>query len=305
MRNQRDAEEADPKDILRSLQSSLRQELKRQNRKLEKRRAEREEAGRWRGYREIADTLLAEPHKYPKGTHQTNLVNVHSGTEEPVRLNPKLDAKGNANLFYKKARKGERGEEGVLEKVAETERDVGKLEALMEKCVLLREDYSDDPERFKTEVESLQSTVESEGVLRAGGAGGAPREAREQKPPYRHVQLDGYDVYIGKNDTQNDELSTRFARPADIWMHVSAHQGSHLVIRRAKGADWPPRTVLEKAASLAAWFSKARHSSYVEVHATEARFVRKPRKAPPGTVIAERGKNIRVEPKSPREYTGK
>lgn len=303
MRNQRDAEEEDPKAGLRAVMSSLRQELKRRNRKLEKRRAEREEAGRWRGYREIADTLLAEPNRYPRGTHETNLVNVHSGAEQPVRLNPKLDAKGNAGLFYKKARKGERGEQAILEMVSETEREVSNVEKLVEKCVQLRDEYGEDPDTLKRELAGIRSTIESEGIIRSVGGGGV-RESREEKPPYRHLQIEGYDVYIGKNDTQNDELSTRFARPADIWMHVSAHQGSHLVIRRAKGTDWPPRTVLEKAASLAAWFSKARYSSYVEVHATEARFVRKPRKAPPGTVIAERGKNIRVEPKSPREYGG-
>ncbi len=303
MRNQRDAEEEDPEVGLRAVLSSLRQELKRQNRKLEKRRAEREEAGRWRGYREIADTLLSEPSRYPRGTHETNLVNVHSGAEEPVRLNPKLDAKGNANLFYKKARKGERGEQSILEMVSETERVVSNIEKLLAKCIELRDEHSEDPDILKRELTDIRSTIESQGIIRSG-AGSVVRESREEKPPYRHLRIEGYDVYIGKNDTQNDELSTRFARPADIWMHVSAHQGSHLVIRRAKGTDWPARTMLEKAASLAAWFSKARYSSYVEVHATEARFVRKPRKAPPGTVIAERGKNIRVEPKSPREYGG-
>jgi predicted ribosome quality control (RQC) complex YloA/Tae2 family protein len=109
---------------------------------------------------------------------------------------------------------------------------------------------------------------------------------------------------IGRNNTQNDELSIRYAHPRDIWLHVAAHAGSHVVIRREKNADWPPRNVLEKAGALAVWFSKARHTSYAEVHVTERRYVHKRRKAPPGEVVAERCKSIRVSPRDPRQIAG-
>jgi predicted ribosome quality control (RQC) complex YloA/Tae2 family protein len=88
-------------------------------------------------------------------------------------------------------------------------------------------------------------------------------------------------------------------------MHVAQHAGSHVVVRREKNNPWPSKEILVKAASIAAWFSKARHATSAEVHVTEKRFVRKPHGAPGGTVIAERCKTIRVAPRSPREILPK
>jgi predicted ribosome quality control (RQC) complex YloA/Tae2 family protein len=111
-------------------------------------------------------------------------------------------------------------------------------------------------------------------------------------------------VYIGKNDAQNDELSTRFAKPWDIWMHVAACPGSHVVIRREKNTAWPSKETLVKVASFAVWFSKAKHTSYADVHVTEARYVHKRRHSPPGEVMLDRFKTLRVAPKSPQEFFG-
>jgi predicted ribosome quality control (RQC) complex YloA/Tae2 family protein len=122
----------------------------------------------------------------------------------------------------------------------------------------------------------------------------------EEKVPYRHVTIDGWDIYIGKNDAQNDELTTKFAKPWDLWFHVAIHSGSHVIIKMERNGPRPPNAVIEKVAALTVWFSKAKHTSLSEVHMTEARFVRKPRKYPPGKVIVERCKAIRVSPISPQ-----
>jgi predicted ribosome quality control (RQC) complex YloA/Tae2 family protein len=152
-------------------------------------------------------------------------------------------------------------------------------------------------------LDEVESRAVELGVVSPTGLGGKAGRP-EAAVPYRRYVIDGFEVYIGKTDKQNDELTTSFAKPWDIWLHVSAHSGSHVVIRRQKNTDWPPHTVVEKAAALAVWFSKARHTSYAEVHATEARFVRKPRKFAPGKVIAERGKTVRVSPLSPKALFG-
>jgi predicted ribosome quality control (RQC) complex YloA/Tae2 family protein len=117
--------------------------------------------------------------------------------------------------------------------------------------------------------------------------------------PYRHFHFDGWDVYIGKNDVQNDELSLKFAKPQDIWMHVAALAGSHVIIRREKNSGPPPKEILQKTASLAAWFSKARNASMVKVNVTEARCVSKQKNAPPGEVVLRTYKTIRAAPVSP------
>jgi predicted ribosome quality control (RQC) complex YloA/Tae2 family protein len=120
-------------------------------------------------------------------------------------------------------------------------------------------------------------------------------------PPYRHFLIDGWNVYIGKNDRQNDELTCHFGRPRDIWMHVASHAGSHVVISRGDAAADPSRDVLEKAASFAAWFSKARNAPFAKVHYTELRNVRKPKNAPPGEVQLQKFKVLKVKPLPPND----
>jgi predicted ribosome quality control (RQC) complex YloA/Tae2 family protein len=127
-----------------------------------------------------------------------------------------------------------------------------------------------------------------------------PKETNNDTLPYRHFIIDDLNVYIGKNDTQNDELSMVFGRPWDIWMHVSSLAGSHVVIQREKGAAWPPKETLERAASLAAWFSKARNARLVKVQVTEVRFVHKLKHAPPGEVQIRKFKTFRVTPVDPQ-----
>jgi predicted ribosome quality control (RQC) complex YloA/Tae2 family protein len=131
-------------------------------------------------------------------------------------------------------------------------------------------------------------------------AAGKPKITAE-KVPFKRFVIDGWEVFLGNNSAQNDELSTRFAKPSDIWLHAAGHAGSHCIIRRPKNTPPPPPAVIQKAAQIAVWFSKAKHTSFAEVHVTEARFVHKRRRAPSGEVIAERCKAIRVEPKNPQE----
>jgi predicted ribosome quality control (RQC) complex YloA/Tae2 family protein len=117
--------------------------------------------------------------------------------------------------------------------------------------------------------------------------------------PFRLFIIDGWNVYIGKNDRQNDELTCHFGRPRDIWMHVASYAGSHVVVRRDETTGYPPRDVLEKAASLAAWFSKARKASLVKVHYTELCHVHKPKSAPAGEVQLQKFKVLKVKPIAP------
>jgi predicted ribosome quality control (RQC) complex YloA/Tae2 family protein len=116
--------------------------------------------------------------------------------------------------------------------------------------------------------------------------------------PYRTLLIEGYEVLIGRADTDNDHLTFHVAKPRDLWLHVGGGTpGSHVIIRD-KG-DEPPRQVIERAASLAAWYSKARGASSVEVHYCRASQVRKPRGAPAGLVELERHQRLRVKPEPP------
>ena len=106
---------------------------------------------------------------------------------------------------------------------------------------------------------------------------------------------DGIDIYVGKNNIQNDYLTTKFASKNDIWLHTKNIPGSHVIIKRTSSDI--PDTTLEYAANLAAYYSKGRSGTKVPVDYTEIKNVRKPNGAKAGMVIYLTNKTIYIDPK--------
>lgn len=115
---------------------------------------------------------------------------------------------------------------------------------------------------------------------------------------HTHVLPGGWEVLAGRSEEDNDRLSLDLARPNDYWFHVRGMPGSHVVLRVEMGRE-PDRAVLKAAASVAAWYSKARTGGVVPVSCTRARFVTKPRGAKPGTVSIRRETVLKVRPALP------
>jgi predicted ribosome quality control (RQC) complex YloA/Tae2 family protein len=299
-------EEINPVETLKlevgQLLSVSKRALKRVKGKLVKQEEEYLEAEKSPHYSQIADSLLAHPEKSGKGASSCLLENIHTQEEEQVALDPAQSVFVNVENYYKKARKGKRGLAIIREKLVQTREEESAFCDLINKLDDLKQNPPLEQSELQAMVSKLRAVLEERGAL--------PRQSRKHgKPeaesvPYRRFNFDGWEVFVGKNDAQNDELTTRFAKPWDIWMHVAASAGSHVVLRRDKNAPWPPRDILVKVASLCVWFSKAKHTSYSEVHLTEARFVRKRRHAPPGEVVVDRCKTLRVSPKSPQDFFG-
>ena len=114
--------------------------------------------------------------------------------------------------------------------------------------------------------------------------------------PYRTVPFEGFEILVGRGENDNDHLTFDVAEPKDLWLHVGGGTpGSHVVVKNPNDVEIP-ESVLVRAASLAAWFSKARGSANVDVHYCLAEDVSKPRGAPAGLVEIKRWKSIRVKP---------
>lgn len=117
--------------------------------------------------------------------------------------------------------------------------------------------------------------------------------------PYRTYVVEGFDVLVGRGDEQNDALTFEVAEPQDLWLHVAGGTpGSHVVVRNPDKRE-VPRTVLESAAAVAAWYSKSRSAAKVEVHVCRVADVSKPRGAPTGLVELARWRSLRVKPAVP------
>jgi len=124
---------------------------------------------------------------------------------------------------------------------------------------------------------------------------------RRPKPPktWEYRIPGGWTVLAGRTDADNDRLSLKIARPNDWWFHVRGMPGSHVVLQVRSGD--PDKSVLEAAASIAAYHSKARNGGVVAVSATQARNVTKPRGAKPGTVTIKNEKVLKVRPELPAD----
>ncbi|MBN2036018.1 MAG: DUF814 domain-containing protein [Chitinispirillaceae bacterium] len=289
--------QASPSETLQLLRKTLAQRVKKHKHRETKQLAELRESEKAVWYRQMADSLLASPQQEVRGRAQTMVKNIHTQAEERIAINPKFGFKENAQLLYKKARKAQRGAEISASKVARTREEIRLGEELQQECDrALKNGQVVEQEEVCTRIRQyLGEHVPGKKALESN------RTVAGLVVPYRRYTIDGWEVYIGKNDLQNDELTTRFARPWDLWLHVAAHSGSHVLIRRKEKKTSIPPEIVEKAAALAAWFSKARHTSYVEVHYTEARYVHKRRRALPGQVILDRFKSLRIAPKSPHD----
>ena len=129
----------------------------------------------------------------------------------------------------------------------------------------------------------------------------APNPSPGDGPPvnlYRYALPDGWSVLAGRTDRDNDRLSLKIARANDWWFHVRGQPGSHVVLLVPAGRE-PDRDTLRAAAAIAAWHSRVRASRQVSVTATRARYVSKPRGAPPGPVQVRREIMIKVKPGLP------
>ena len=124
------------------------------------------------------------------------------------------------------------------------------------------------------------------------------RPDRAPSPQYRTIVEDGYEILVGKAASDNDALTFRVARPNDMWLHASGYAGSHVVVRRTEDGEEIPRAVLERAAELAAFHSKARDArGKVAVSVCRASDVRKERGAPAGQVQLRRSMTMKVYPR--------
>jgi len=117
-------------------------------------------------------------------------------------------------------------------------------------------------------------------------------------PGYRTTELDGFEILVGRSARDNDHLTFKVGRPRDLWLHAHGFAGSHVVVRHPDGTDDVPRTVIERAAELAAWHSKARGArGKIAVHVCRCAEVSKPRGAPAGQVTLRRFDTVKVYPR--------
>lgn len=122
--------------------------------------------------------------------------------------------------------------------------------------------------------------------------------------PFRKFSLSiegrQWDIFVGRSSKKNDELTLHFAKPNDWFFHTRIYHGSHIIVKNPTKLEHLPEQLKEVAAGIAAYYSKAKHSTKVPVDYTLVRYVTKPRKSAPGLVVYKIHKTVFVDPIDPR-----
>lgn len=263
--------------------------LERSINKLNKQKEEYIESKNRDIYKIYADLIAANYHNIVGNEESVILDNFYDENMAKIEipLNKKLSAPQNANKYYKQFSKLKNAEILLKKQIPITKNEIDYLESLLvsiNNC----EDVKD--------LEIIESELVDEGYIKKNLKNNK-KKAIIKSDPLHFKSSDGYDIYVGKNNKQNDELTLKFANKDDLWLHVQNIPGSHVIIRKATGDDIPQNTIVE-AASLAAYYSKARNFKNINVDYTEKKHVNKAKGAKPGMVFYNEFNTVSVNPKS-------
>ena len=223
--------------------------------------------------RMLADTIMANIYQIKKGQTSAELINIYDGEPVTVSLSPILSPTENAQAYYKRYNKYKRAQTEVRIQQKSTEEMLAYLESL---------DASLLTATTKEEIEEINQEMLSSGLLKDTNK--KKKNAGLQKSQPLHIHLNSEaDLYIGKNNKQNDYVTFTLGNPKDLWFHTKDIPGSHVILKtslpEARQED------IDLAVQLAAYFSKARDGSNVPVDCVQRRYVKKPAGSKPGFVI--------------------
>ncbi|HHW43634.1 MAG TPA: fibronectin-binding domain-containing protein, partial [Desulfotomaculum sp.] len=280
-------EQSRMEQVRQSLLSAVRREMTRVGRKLALQEESLAEAQRAEELKLYGELLTANLWRLEKGAREVSLENFYDPANRPVTipLDPCLSPVENAQAYFKKYT---RARNTAVEARTRAEQSKEELEYLTGVETALHQAAT------MTEVAEIRQELEEQGYLPALPAERPGKREPEKPRPLTFTSSDGFTILVGRNNRQNDYLTTRLARDEDIWLHTRQIPGSHVIIRA--GGREVPDTTLQEAASLAAYFSRARESQNVPVDYTLRKNVSKPRGARPGYVIYTGQRTINASP---------
>jgi len=229
--------------------------------------------------REIGDIIMANLHAFSSGLSEISLFNFYSNSDMIIRLNKKLSPQKNAENYYRK------GKNRKIE-IASIEKSIAAKKASLKQINLLID-----------KVESCESGKSLNTIVKENELDKSVQK-NVVHIPYKEFIVDGFRVWVGKNAKHNDELTLKYSFKEDLWLHVKDVPGSHVIIKYESNRDFS-MAIIEKAAEIAAYYSKRKTDSFAPVLYTPSKYVRKRKGSLPGQVVVDKEKVILVTPKDP------
>ncbi len=230
--------------------------------------ADTEKREKYRIYGELINTY---GYDVAPGAKSFEALNYYTNEKMTVPLDGSLSAHENAQKYFDKYNKLKRTYEALSEHIQETEAEIAQLESI---CTFMDMALSED------DLVQVREELMDAGYIRRKYSG---KKVKITSRPFHYISSDGFDIYVGKNNYQNDELTFKIAGNSDWWFHAKGAPGSHVIVK-TNGKELPDRT-FEEAARLAAYYSRSRGAEKVEIDYVEKKHVKKPNGAKPGFVV--------------------
>lgn len=267
-------------DLRRIVQTALERNYKKYDLQL-KQLTDTEKRDRYKVYGELLNTYGYE---LSGGEKELKCLNYYTNEEIRIPLDTQLSAQENSQKYYNKYNKLKRTFEALSELTLETKREIDHLESISAALdIAVREE---DLVQIKEELMEF-------GFIKKRAFGS--KKPKITSRPYHYRSSDGFDIYVGKNNYQNEEVTFKIANGNDWWFHAKGIPGSHVVVR-TEGKELPDRT-FEEAGELAAYYSKGRGSEKVEIDYIQRKHVKKAAGGAPGFVIYHTNYSLMAAPK--------
>jgi predicted ribosome quality control (RQC) complex YloA/Tae2 family protein len=266
-----------------SLIKNINTKIDRNRKKVEKQRNELLNAENRDKYKIYGELILANLHKTPEN-HKLRVINYYDPEQKEITipLDPRFNLPQNSQKFFKRYNKLKKAEEELEKLIDITLNEIKYLENILfsiEECETI-DDLND-----------IYSELISEGFMKRKSKAD---KSNKTKPITAFISSGGHEILVGKNNTQNDMITFKIAKNEDYWFHAKNMPGSHVIIR-TKGDELTDEEFIE-AAKIAAYYSKGKNSSTVEVDYTKKSNIKKPPNAKPGFVIYDTNYSMLVKP---------
>lgn len=269
-----------------SFVKTLKRQIKRDNSAL--RNLEQADKGieKAEDYEKIGHLLMANAHLGKPSSTKISVNDLYDeGKELEIAVDQELSIAENAEQYYKRSASALRSYKEALNRIPVIKKKKERIVKMLAEVNEINDlrDLEDWKKKYGKQLDEL---------------GFGKKDKNETTLPFHKLQIGEYQIWIGKNAKSNDKL-VQLSHKEDIWMHARGVPGSHLVIRMANDKNMPQKSIIEEAASYAAYNSKAKGAELVPVIFTKKKYVRKPKGAAPGAVLVQKEEVELVKPKKP------
>lgn len=259
--------------------------LERNRKKLILQQKQMKDTAKKEKYRVYGELINTYGYNLPEGSKSLQALNYYTNEEITIPLDETLTPAQNSKKYFDRYTKLKRTEEALTTQIADTESEIEHLDSISNAL---------DIARSESDLAQIKEELTQYGYIRRHYSGKKGAKMQAKSKPFHYISSDGFDIYVGKNNFQNDELTFKFATGNDWWFHAKKMAGSHVIVKTPDG-ELPDRT-FEEAGRLAAYYSKGRTAPKVEIDYIQKKHVKKPAGAKPGFVVYYTNYSLMAQP---------